>query len=70
MEKGIYPNRLRVALAEKQITNRWLAGQLGKSEMTISRWTTNKAQPSLNQLIEMAKLLNVKLDDLLEPYNL
>ena len=70
MEKETYPNRLRVVLAEKQITNRWLAGQLGKSEMTISRWTTKKAQPSLNQLIEMAKLLNVKLDDLLEPYNL
>lgn len=70
MEKETYPNRLRVVLAEKQITNRWLAGKLGKSEMTISRWSTNKAQPSLNQLIEMAKLLNVKLDDLLEPYNL
>ena len=41
MEKETYPNRLRVVLAEKQITNRWLAGQLGKSEMTISRWTTN-----------------------------
>ena len=37
--------------------------------MTISRWSTNKAQPSLDQLIEIAKLLNVKLDDLLEPYN-
>ena len=70
MKKELHPNRLRVILAERQITNRWLAGQLGKSEMTISRWTTNKAQQSLNQLIEMAKLLNVKLDDLLEPYNL
>ena len=70
MKKELHPNRLRVILAERQITNRWLAGQLGKSEMTISRWTTNKAQPSLNQLIEMAKLLNVKLDELLEPDNL
>ena len=70
MKKELHPNRLRVILAERQITNRWLAGQLGKSEMTISRWTTNKAQPSRTQLIEMAKLLNVKLDDLLEPYNL
>lgn len=56
-------------MAERQIKNRWLAEQLGKSEMTISRWSTNKAQPSLDQLIEIAKLLNVKLDDLLEPYN-
>ena len=70
MEKAAYSNRLRVILAEKQITNRWLAEQLGKSEMTISRWSTNKSLPSLNQLIKVAELLNVKLEDLLEPYNL
>jgi len=69
MEKVIHPNRLRVILAERNIKNRWLAGQLGKSEMTVSRWCTNKAQPSLEQFIEIAKLLNVKIDDLLEPYN-
>ena len=69
MAKIFHPNRLRVVLAEKQIKNRWLAEQLGKSEMTISRWSTNKTQPSLDQLIEIAKLLDVKLDDLLEPYN-
>ena len=69
MTKISHPNRLRVVLAEKQIKNRWLAEQLGKSEMTISRWSTNKTQPSLDQLIEIAKLLDVKLDDLLEPYN-
>lgn len=68
MAKTFYPNRLRVVLAEKRIKNRWLAEQLGKSEMTISRWSNNKAQPSLEQFIEIAKLLNVQLDDLLEPY--
>lgn len=70
MTKDFHPNRLRVILAEKQKKNRWLAEQLGKSEMTISRWSTNKVQPSLTQLIEIAKLLHVKLDDLVEPYNL
>lgn len=68
MAKESHPNRIRVVLADKQIKNRWLAEQLGKSEMTVSRWSTNKAQPSLDQLIEIARLLNVKLDDLLEPY--
>lgn len=69
MSNVSYPNRLRVILAERQIKNRWLVEQLGKSEMTVSRWSTNKAQPSLEQFIEIAKLLDVKLDDLLEPYN-
>ena len=68
MAKESHPNRIRVVLADKQIKNRWLAEHLGKSEMTVSRWSTNKAQPSLDQLIEIARLLNVKLDDLLEPY--
>lgn len=69
MGKNIYPNRLRVVLAEKRITNRWLAEQIGVAEMTVSRWKTNRIQPSTSQLIEISKLLGVKLDDLLEPYN-
>ena len=47
-------NRIRVVLAEKELSNRWLAEQLGKSDFTISRWTTNKIQPSLPQLFEIA----------------
>ena len=41
-------NRLKVVLAEKKRTNRWLAAQLGKNEATISKWCTNKSQPSLD----------------------
>ena len=39
MKKEI--NRLKVVLAEKKRTNRWLAAQLGKNEATISKWCTN-----------------------------
>lgn len=63
-----YPNRLRVVMAEKNITNRWLAAQLGVTEMTVSRWSTNKMQPSLAQFINIAKILDVTLEDLVEPY--
>lgn len=52
-------NRIKVVLAEKQRTNRWLAEQMGKSENTISRWCSNKSQPSLDMLVEVAELLNV-----------
>ena len=52
-------NRIKVVLAEKQRTNRWLAEQMGKSENTISRWCPNKSQPSLDMLVKVAKLLNV-----------
>ncbi len=59
-------NRIKVALAEKQKTNRWLAEQMGKSENTISRWCSNKSQPSIAQLITIASLLNIDAKDLLE----
>lgn len=58
-------NRIRVALAEQNKTNRWLAEQMGKSEITISRWVQNKAQPSLEQLLQIAKILSISPKDLI-----
>ena len=42
MTKKDCQNRIRVVLADKQITNRWLAEQMGVTDMTVSRWKTNK----------------------------
>lgn len=58
-------NRIKVTLVEKQKTNRWLAKQMGKSENTISRWCSNKSQPSIAQLQEIANLLEVDFHSLL-----
>lgn len=58
-------NRLKVVLAEKKRTNRWLAAQLGKNEATISKWCTNSTQPSLDDLVAIAKCLEVDTKDLL-----
>lgn len=62
----IVMNRIKVVLAEKQRTNRWLAEQMGKSENTISRWCSNKSQPSILQLQEIANLLDVDVRILLK----
>lgn len=69
MEKKVYKNRIRVVLAEKMITNTYLAEQLGVSKMTISRWCTNATQPSAPQLIEISRVLQCDLKDLYELYN-
>ena len=69
MKAIVHPNRIRVILADKCVTNRWLAERLEVTEMTVSIWSTNKVQPSVSQLIEIAKLLDVTLEDLVEPYN-
>lgn len=62
----IVMNRIKVTLVEKQKTNRWLAEQMGKSENTISRWCSNKSQPSIAQLQEIAKWLDVDVRVLLK----
>ena len=63
MDKDI--NRIKVVLAEKKKTNKWLAEQLGKTEHTISRWCHNKSQPSVAQLNEIANVLNVDVRTLM-----
>lgn len=66
MGKNEYKNRIRVILADRQVTNRALADMMGVSEMTVSRWVTNRFQPSMSQFIEISKLMNVDIKDLLE----
>lgn len=68
MVKSKYKNRIRVVLADKVITNHWIADKMGVTDMTVSRWTTNKIQPSMSQFIEISKLLNVDIKELIE-YN-
>ena len=63
MSKDI--NRLKVVLAEKKRTNKWLAEQLGKDTVTVSIWCTNTLQPNLETLVEIAKCLEVDTKDLL-----
>ena len=57
-------NRLKVVLAEKNRTNKWLAEQLGKDPATVSKWVTNSAQPNLENLMDIAKCLEVDLNEL------
>ena len=58
-------NRIKVVLADKKRTNKWPAEQLGTDPATISKWCTNKAQAALETIIEIAKLLEVEVADLI-----
>jgi transcriptional regulator with XRE-family HTH domain len=59
-------NRLRVVLAEKNKTNRWIAEQLNVNENTVSKWATNTQQPGLMTFYKISLLLEVDIKDLLE----
>ena len=58
-------NRLKIVLAEKERTGTWLSEQMGHSISTVSRWMTNKVQPSVEQLYEIAHHLDVDVRELL-----
>ena len=44
-------NRIKAVLAEKQVSGKWLANEIGRTENTVSRWCANKVQPSLENLL-------------------
>ena len=58
-------NRLKVVLAEKNMTNKRLAELVGKDPGMVSKWVTNVAQPNVEMLILISKSLEVSVDDLL-----
>ena len=58
-------NRIKVVLAEKNRSNKWLSEQLDKDPAKISIWVTNATQPNVEMLIQISKVLGVTVDDLL-----
>ncbi len=58
-------NRIKVVLAEKNKSNKWQAEQLDKDPAMVSKWVTNTNQPNIETLIQIAKVLEVSVNDLL-----
>lgn len=58
-------NRIKVVLAEKKRTAKWLAEELGKNPSTVSKWCTNTSQPDLYTLNKIATLLEIDKRELL-----
>jgi transcriptional regulator with XRE-family HTH domain len=58
-------NRLKAVLADSGKTNKWLAEQLSKDPVTISKWCTNTTQPDLQTLAKISELLNIDIRELL-----
>lgn len=57
-------NRIKVMLAEKECTNKWLAEQLGVNATTVCKRYTNSSQTSLDMLSKIADALNVDYTEL------
>ena len=63
-------NLLKVVLVERRKTGKWLAEQLGKDPSTVSKWCSNTTQPSLDMLVNIAKLLEVDTKELINEKDL
>lgn len=64
MAKQIY-NRIKAVLAEKGITNNWLADELGMNRTTVSKWCRNEMQPRVETLFQIADVLKIEVRELL-----
>ncbi len=64
MEKEVF-NRIKAVLAEKGKTNNWLAEQLDMNRTTISKWCRNEMQPRVENLFQIAEVLDVNVRELL-----
>lgn len=60
-------NRLKIVLAEREITQKDFAEMLSVTPHTISRICNNDTQPSLKLLRKMALILEIDIRDLLVP---
>ena len=63
-------NRIKAVLAEQDKTGTWLSEQMGRNLETVSRWMTNKIQPSVEQLFDIAKHLDVDVREYMDQSSL
>lgn len=67
MEQKIeHQNLIKEVLKEKDITQTWLAKQLGMSFSMTSAYVCNRTQPNLAIIFKVADILNVSPKDLVE----
>ena len=58
-------NRIKVVLADKKRTNKWLSEQLKCAPTTVSKWCPNACQPPMETFVKIAELLEVDISELL-----
>ncbi len=58
-------NRIKEVLKEQGRTQTWLAEKIGKSYVIVTNYCNNNSQPSISALVQMAKVLDVDVRELL-----
>jgi transcriptional regulator with XRE-family HTH domain len=63
--KTINGLRIRHLLLDRDMRLKELAGALGIHHRTLHNWMEGETSPSVDQLISLAKILGVELNDLI-----
>jgi transcriptional regulator with XRE-family HTH domain len=58
--------RLKRILEERGIKQSQLAKKLGVSTVSLSNWSTGKSLPSLETVVRICQILDVKIDELVQ----
>lgn len=66
-KKKLELNRIKEVLKEQGRSQTWLSEQLDKSYVVVTNYCNNNAQPNLESLYKIAKILDVDIRDLLVP---
>lgn len=59
-------NRIKIVLVEKDILQKELAAQIGKSFSTVNAYCANRLRPNLETLDQMVQVLNVPMRTLIK----
>lgn len=62
-------NKIKSILEKKGVSQTWLAKQLDKSFNTINSYVCNRSQPNLETLLQISKILDVDIKDLISSTN-
>jgi putative transcriptional regulator len=58
-------NQVKIVLDEKGIKQTWLADKLSKSYNMVNGYVQNRRQPSLDDLVKIADILDVDVRELM-----
>ncbi len=68
-EEPLRFNRLKIVLAEKNMSQKSLSEMAEISQNSISKWCNNTHQPSIQLAFKLAKILEVEFSELFHTVN-
>lgn len=66
----MFQNKIDYWIKDRGLKQKYIAEKLEVSYQTVSNWRNNRSQPDLKQSMELARILNLELNDLVKEEDL